>query len=400
MRLIGGKSLALLGGIVAVARVDAALLCYKAKDAATKATYIADVSGLADASGCQIKVPGNLFCIDSHVAASGGTPTFPDRSGGDGGPVLCYKMKCPKSGTLSPLAWNDAVGTRQIQPSGPKLVCTGGAPGSFTTFISRAWTMSPGAEGYVCHTMRADADTFITGLREIAPPGTYEMTLTVTDTTVSMGDYNCTAGTNTIGAMALYAAGLGTNDVVFPPGIAEHVKAGQFVTLNMHVSDVGGATALTGTSGVQVQTGGPVDAAHEAAMTFVGTLNIVVPSDGIAHTAQGGCNTVADSHVFALWPHMRALGVRAEVVDTHAAIPNPLLDTRFTLDPQPIDAFAPMPIAHGDQLQAICYYANSTGQPVSFGDSTTDEACFVGVYHYPANAFASPGPDTTFACVN
>ncbi len=399
MRLIGGKSLALLGGIVAVARVDAALLCYKAKDAATKATYTTDVSGLTDVPECQIKVPGDLFCIDSHVAATGGTPTFPDRSGGDGGPVLCYKMKCPKS-TLSPLAWNDPVGTRQIQPSGPKLVCSGGASGSFTTFISRSWTMSAGEEGYVCHTMQADSDTFITGLRQIAPPGTYEMTLTVTGSTMFMGDYNCTAGTNTLGAMALYAAGLGTNDLVFPPGVAEHVKAGQFVTLNMHVSNAGGATPLSGTSGVQVQTGGPVDAAHEAAMTFAGTLNIAIPPDGIAHTAIGGCNTVADSHVFALWPHMRAVGVRAELVDFHAGVPDPLLDTAFALDPQPVHSLAPLPIAHGDDLQITCYYVNNTGQTVNFGDSTHDESCFVGVYHYPTNAFTSPGPDTTFSCVN
>lgn len=398
MRSIRGTLLAL--AVFAVSRVDAALLCYKAKDTATKALYTTDVSGLADASGCQIKVPGTLFCVDSHVAATAGTPPFPDRTGGDGGPVLCYKMKCPKS-TLSPLSWNDPVGTRQIQPSGPKLVCGGGTSGSFTTFISRSWTLPAGFEAYQCRTVQADADTFITGLRAIAPAGTYEMTLTVTDTTANVGDYGCSASTNTIRGVALYAAGLGTNDLVFPPGVAEHVKAGQFVTLNLHLLNPSGTTARSGTSGVQVQTGGPVDAAHEAAMTYVGTLAISIPSSGVVVAiAQGGCNTVADTNVFALWPHMHAIGRRAELVDSHAGAPIPLIDTAYTVDQQPMHPVAPTLIPQGDQMQATCYYLNTTGQTVSEGDTATDENCVVGVYHYPANAFTSPGPDMTFSCVN
>jgi hypothetical protein len=344
-------------------------------------------------------VPGSLLCIDATVAATGGGPTFPNRPGGDGGPVLCYRTKCPKS-TLAALSWNDAIGTRDVEPSGPKLACAAGAAGTFTTFVSRAWTLAAGEEAFVCHTMQATSDTFITALCEVAPPGTFEMTLTVSDTATTVGDYNCTAGTETLGATALYPAGLGTNDLVFPPGVAEHVKAGQFVTLNLHVSNRSGTAPLSGTSGVQVQTGGSVDAAHDAVMTFAGTLNIISPPDGSAHTAQGGCNAVADSHVFALWPHMRALGRRIELVQTHAAVPIPLLDIAYTVDQQPVYPITPTSISQSDQLQATCYYVNTTGQTVTFGDSSADEACFVGIYHYPPTPFSSPGPDTTFSCVN
>ncbi len=38
----------------------------------------------------------------------------------------------------------------------------------------------------------------------------------------------------------------------------------------------------------------------------------------------------------------------------------------------------------GDEVDVYCSYDNTTGQTVSFGDSTLDEMCFGTMYRYPA----------------
>ncbi len=44
-------------------------------------------------------------------------------------------------------------------------------------------------------------------------------------------------------------------------------------------------------------------------------------------------------------------------------------------------------------MQTTCSYVNNTGATVSFGDSSTDEMCFTGIYKYPAGS-------NVYSCVN
>jgi hypothetical protein len=41
-------------------------------------------------------------------------------------------------------------------------------------------------------------------------------------------------------------------------------------------------------------------------------------------------------------------------------------------------------MAAGDRLRVYCTYVNDTGQPVTHGESSTDEMCLFGIYRYPA----------------
>jgi hypothetical protein len=47
----------------------------------------------------------------------------------------------------------------------------------------------------------------------------------------------------------------------------------------------------------------------------------------------------------------------------------------------------------GDRLQVTCTYNNTSGSTVQFGDSSTEEMCFAGLYVYPAANFL-------FGCVS
>ncbi len=114
---------------LATAQVPDHLKCYKIKDPVAKVAYTADLgaSGLLPAdSGCVIKMPGKLLCVDTTK-----TNVSPPPPGADPGPeagrFVCYKVKCPKQ-TLAPVSWTDQFGSRTLLPKGPKMVCAPEAP--------------------------------------------------------------------------------------------------------------------------------------------------------------------------------------------------------------------------------------------------------------------------------
>jgi hypothetical protein len=44
---------------------------------------------------------------------------------------------------------------------------------------------------------------------------------------------------------------------------------------------------------------------------------------------------------------------------------------------------ASLTLKAGDKIQVDCTYQNDTQRTVSFGQSSLDEMCFLGVYRYP-----------------
>jgi hypothetical protein len=111
---------------VGPAHAQLGVTCYKVKDPAAKATYTAGrVDGITTQTGCTINVPAVMACIPG--GPSGLTPTPPGSPGpSPTSPVACYKVKCSKQ-QLQVLPFADEFGTRVLTPTGPKLVCVGGA---------------------------------------------------------------------------------------------------------------------------------------------------------------------------------------------------------------------------------------------------------------------------------
>src|SRR5438477_5794938 len=75
------------------------LQCFKIRDTVAKATYTATLAPTDNtfpvATGCTVKVPPKLLCVDVVKTITAGTPP----GAGPGQPAqkyLCYKVKCPK----------------------------------------------------------------------------------------------------------------------------------------------------------------------------------------------------------------------------------------------------------------------------------------------------------------
>src|SRR5690242_4819887 len=141
---------------VAFAATPDHLRCYKVKDSAAKSGYSADLTGLAPGTtGCTIKVPGQLLCVETEKTNVTPPPAI-DGSGPAAGEFLCYKLKCPR-GTAAPVDWVDQFGARTVTPLTSKLVCAPRLASTTSTTTSTTTTTvpsscSPGVEGQACGT--------------------------------------------------------------------------------------------------------------------------------------------------------------------------------------------------------------------------------------------------------
>jgi hypothetical protein len=277
--------------------------------------------------------------------------------------------------------------------------CKAGAPGTpvdappvdstdgptadgWTPLLGRGWTLPAGATNtYKCTRIRVANDMWIAGFRAASPPGTHHEVLTISTTSTATGDYDCTAGS--LDTEMLYAAGVGTDDLLFPTGVAMHLTAGTYINLNLHLFNATD-NQMTGNSGVMVKVVPSTDVQHQADMMFSGTFTLDIPSDNQAHPASGGCTAPSDWHIFTLWPHMHQTATHQTWTYTHGGVATTLLDDDFRFAEQRNYPIADTLIHKGDQINTVCTYVNNTGTPMSWGDGSDKEMCFTGMYKYPA----------------
>jgi hypothetical protein len=252
----------------------------------------------------------------------------------------------------------------------------------WTPLIARSWTLAPGATNtYKCTRIKVANDMWIAGFRAASPIGTHHSVLTISTTNTATGDYDCTAGS--LDTQMLYAAGVGTDDLMFPAGVAMHITAGTYINLNLHLFNATD-NPIADSSGVLVKVVPQAGVQHEADMMFSGTFTISVASDGKTHTAQGGCTAPTDWHVFTLWPHMHQTATHQTWTYSHAGTPTALIDDDFLFNEQRNYPIADTLIHQGDQILTVCSYVNNTGTVMTWGDGSDKEMCFTGMYKYPA----------------
>lgn len=252
-----------------------------------------------------------------------------------------------------------------------------------TMLIERSWTIAPG-ETYKCVRIVAEEDLYITSFRAEAPLGTHHTVLTKADGGTP-GEYDCGAGN--LDLEMLFASGVGTDDLSFPEGVAIKVDAGQTLNLNLHLFNTG-TTDLSGTSGIQVRTIAEADVTDEAEMVFTGQASFTIPGETGAtpYVVRGGCTFPRDATILAYWPHMHQYATHQKVTMTIGGVDQVVHDEPYSFEEQKYYPVEPLQITEGDAIEIECSYENHTGQPVGFGDSSTEEMCFSGFYRYPKQA--------------
>lgn len=249
----------------------------------------------------------------------------------------------------------------------------------WTTLVDGTWQMTAGKEGYWCSRKTITEDTYVTAFRADAPQGTHHTLLLWREkSSVPDGEESCGP---LIGSNMIFASGIGTNDAVFPEGVAVKIPAGSQLLLNLHLFNAGAQT-LNGVSGILVKTVAAADLKYEAEMVLAGPTSIEIPPNG-SQTVEDSCIFPGTTTIWSVWPHMHQYGTHMKVTYDGASGSKVIHDAPFSFYDQVGYEIAPLTVSEGEQLRIECTYKNPTTQTIHWGDSSNSEMCFAGLYRYP-----------------
>jgi hypothetical protein len=267
---------------------------------------------------------------------------------------------------------------------GSQVSFTPGAPGdpgepmlgSYVPLITADWSLSPGQEGYICATKTITETLYIGAIRPISPVGTHHIVVS-NIFTMEPDDPGSPCGA-TFGDF--YAAGLGTSELLLPPGVGLVAQAGQQLSLNLHLFNTS-SDVMSATSGVEVRLLDASAVEHEASITFQGPLDFEIPA-GAKHAATDEAIFGSDVTLVAIFPHMHKLGSHftAEVVRSDGTIA--IWDDDFQFESQEFVAIEPLTVKTNELLRTTCTWENATAQAVSWGESSNAEMCFTVLMKY------------------
>lgn len=254
---------------------------------------------------------------------------------------------------------NDGGGDDAVTPDAPAI-------GTWVPLIQKSWTLAPGGENtsdlQIDNTDRA---MVIGGIRPLAPKGTHHTLL-----------FRGVSATNVI-----YASGVGTNELMFPPGKGMKLEAGAVLGLQLHTFNTSDAE-ISGVSGVEIMEVDPATVTDEVDVFLPGPRNLAIGP--MKSTTQAGTCTVTKPYtLFALFPHMHQLGTHFKTTIHTGGADHVIHDGVYNFEHQEVISLAPMQLAVGDTITTECTWNNPANTTVTYGESSTTEMCYSILYRYP-----------------
>ena len=270
-------------------------------------------------------------------------------------------MRAAIPGLLFVLACGGSGSPDDPSPDGPIV-----DPENWQPLLTKGWELAPGGEKTSDLAVdTTDRDLVIGGLRPLAPLGTHHTLL-----------FRGANGTN-----AIYASGVGTNELMFPPGTAMRIPKGTLIGLQLHIFNQSDSM-LAGTSGIEMREVDPATVTEEVDMFLPGPTDLAIQPN--TETTQAGTCTVRQPYkVFALFPHMHQLGTHLKTTLTIGGADQVLHDEPYEFEHQEVLAFDPIQMNVGDKIKTECTWNNQSANTIGWGESSTTEMCFSILYRFP-----------------
>ena len=242
-------------------------------------------------------------------------------------------------------------------------------PTGWQPLITKQWSLAPGTEQTsAIELISIDRDIYLSGMRPISPPGTHH-TLLARGATLDSGNI-------------VYASGVGTNELVFPPGKGLKLGAGSLVALQLHVFNTTD-TPMSGSSGVEVLEVPESEVTEEVDLFLPGPRDLAIPPQQTS-MASGTCTVRGRQTLFALFPHIHQLGTHLKTTLTVGGAPRVIHDADYQFDEQAFLEIEPITLDAGDTITSECTWNNTTNDTVTYGESSTTEMCYSILFRYPA----------------
>ncbi len=283
-----------------------------------------------------------------------------------------------------------------VDPDADPTVAPDADFSELTELVGRDWTIPAGEEIYRCIRIQVPEDSYVSVFQAQGTVGEHHQVLTIKSTLggfggSALGEYDCEV--STLDLQMLFASGVGTDALQFPDGVAIRVQAGHYINLNLHLFNANPSEPLTGHSGIYVKTIPQSEVVNEAEMVFAGTMQIDIPGETGStpyKTTPAGCTFSRDATIFSYWPHSHQFSTHHKVTFTPSGGSEMVLhDDPYDFNEQINYPLSPsLVVGSGDRIEVECTYENHTGQPIGWGDSSTAEMCFTGLYRYPKQALS------------
>jgi hypothetical protein len=248
-----------------------------------------------------------------------------------------------------------------------------GTPG--VTLGSTSYTLKPGEEEFYCYTMTLPEDVVATGFTPTYGKGTHHVVFAQTLALEPSGFSQCHVFFKTTWS-PLFVGGVETTPLQLPEGSGMALTKGTQILLQLHLLN-STSEPITDTTSVTMQ----VAADPKAPFTPAGIYGlddekISIPAGASNFTQSMPCTIDKPLNVFAYFGHMHRLGTNISLTKNG----EPFLAEDWNFDIQPTTAKT-FTLAPNDQLKLTCTYTNTTTNPVSFGESTSNEMC-VFIFYY------------------
>ena len=232
--------------------------------------------------------------------------------------------------------------------------------------ISKTWTLAPGGENTSdLQISTTDHAMVIGGIRPLAPQGTHHTVL-----------FRGLTGTNII-----YASGVGTNELMFPPGKGMKLAAGESLGLQLHVFNTSDQS-ITGTSGIEILEVDAATVTDEVDVFLPGPKNLSI-APNTSTTQSGTCTVTKPYTLFALFPHMHQLGSHFKTTIHTGGADKVIHDATYNFEHQEVISLQPIQMAVGDTITTECTWTNTRSTTVTYGESSTTEMCYSILYRFP-----------------
>jgi Copper type II ascorbate-dependent monooxygenase, C-terminal domain len=245
-------------------------------------------------------------------------------------------------------------------------------------------TLAAGEERYECYTvsLAEAADVAVTQFQSFTGPVVHHYEVFQTLAPEQSGLFDCSQTLIKQTWLPLFGGGVASGGLTLPDGAGFKIPKDAQLLVQLHLLN---ATPSSATTHIVVNMDYAADATTvtPAGIFALGSMTINLPAGAMGMQVGSMCKAPKQLNVFAVQPHMHKLGTKIVLEHGTAASP-PVVYQRdpWVFGAQPIDLFSTV-VQPGDYIGTECTFDNTTGQTVTYGESTTNEMCYFVLFYTP-----------------
>lgn len=246
------------------------------------------------------------------------------------------------------------------------------------------YNLAAGEEKYLCYSVQlAEAsDIAITAFQSYTSDQVHHVEVFQALAAEQPGLNECD-GTFKLTWLPLFGGGKNAGGLKVPDGAGFKLAKDATLLVQIHLLN---ATPMPVTQHIVVNMDYAADATAvtPAGIFAFGSMAINLPAGGTGLQVTSSCTLPLNLNVFAAQPHMHKLGTKLtfELGDSSAASKVVYQRDPWQFGGQPIDNWTSA-LKQGQFGKVTCTYDNTTNAAVTYGESTTNEMCYLVLFYTP-----------------